>query len=83
MSSKGSATGDATMRGLPFTPAASTDMAGSIGYATAITFANQMVLSIQIYIDFYEITEAGATTPLTNADFANNSRIGFTATYFV
>ena len=83
LTNKGSATGSATISGLPFS-ASATDKGGAIGYMNAITFANAPLLLIQIgtSIQFYEVTESGTPTTLTNADFANNSRIGFSASYF-
>jgi hypothetical protein len=83
LTSKGSSTGDATITGLPFT-------VGNYSAPTLrlenITFTNQF----QGYADvattlilLQEVTILGANTNLTNADFANNSSIMVSATYFV
>lgn len=84
LSSKGSNTGSARIAGLPFTPAAG-DKGASIGYMVGITYANFLMLLIQAApsIDFYEITEGGVTTELTDADFTNTSRIGFSCFFQV
>jgi hypothetical protein len=87
LSSKGSSTGAAKITGLPFTlPANLNRLSAPSLWFNNITFANQF----QGYcdqnstnIDLYEITEAGVATALTNADFANNSEIMLSATYFV
>jgi hypothetical protein len=87
LSSKGSSTGDARITGLPFTIAS-----GAVNYASAsfrlnnVTFLNQFqgygeVGATTIVVE--EITSLGATTPLGNADFANNSDVIISMTYFV
>jgi hypothetical protein len=87
LTNKGSDTGDARITGLPFT------IPNSVGNYAApslmyfnISFANQF----QAYgvinttaLALYESTEAGAATSLTDADFANNSEIILSFTYFV
>lgn len=79
LSSKGSATGTATITGLPFTI-----YNGFDGYAPVmlrldkVTFANQYQGYCAINtttIELGEITEAGAVTVLTDANFANDSDI--------
>jgi len=87
LSSKGSSSGVAKITGLPFTiPANLNRLSAPSLWFNNITFANQF----QGYcdqnstnIDLYETTEAGVATALTNADFANNSEIMLSATYFV
>jgi len=87
LSSKGSSTGVAKITGLPFTlPANLNRLSAPSLWFNNITFANQFQgycnqNSTEIHL--YEITEAGAATALTNADFANNSEIMLSATYFV
>jgi hypothetical protein len=87
LSSKGSSTGTAQITGLPFAigSGASNYAAASLRF-DSITFANQF----QAYggvtttnIELEEITEAGVTSTLTNADFANGSSIMVSLTYFV
>lgn len=84
LSNKGSSNGDATIGGITFT-ATATDKGGAIGFAQNISFANQMLLLMQsgTSIQLYEVTEAGTPTTLTDADFQNTSRIGFSITFFV
>jgi hypothetical protein len=87
LSSKGSSTGDARITGLPFT------IPNSVGNYAApslmyfnISFANQFQAYGAINsstIALYEITEAGAATSLTDADFVNNSEIIISFTYQV
>jgi hypothetical protein len=52
----------------------------------SITFTNQFqgrVSQNQNDIGLFEITILGAVTNLTNVDFANNSQIMISVTYFV
>jgi hypothetical protein len=86
LTNKGSSAGSARITGLPFT------VPNSVGnYSSAtlwfynISFANQY----QAYgivntttISLNEITDAGVFTDLTNADFANDSEIMVSLTYF-
>jgi hypothetical protein len=87
LSSKGSSTGAATITGLPFTVANSTAnySAPSLRFNN-ITFTNQFQGFANINtttIILGEITILGAETELSNADFANNSTIMVSLTYFV
>jgi hypothetical protein len=87
LSSKGSSTGVAEITGLPFT------LANTSGnYSTAnvrlenVTFANQFQAYGKIattVIALNETTEAGVNGSLTDADFANNSTVMVSLTYFV
>jgi hypothetical protein len=87
LTSKGSSTGSAKITGLPFTIAD-----GGSFYSVPslwlddITFANVYSgygVVGDTKIDLYEFTEAGVVSPLTNADFADTSRIMLSLTYFV
>lgn len=85
LSSKGSATGGARITGLPFTIS---NNAAAYSAATMwlnnISFANQYNAISQIgstNIEFYEVTEAGAFSALTDADFANSSEVIFSMSY--
>jgi hypothetical protein len=87
LTSKGSSTGAAKITGLPFTVGNSTG-----NYAPAcllfdnIAFANQFQGRTDFnttIIDLFEVTELGVVTTLTNADFANNSTLAISLTYFV
>jgi hypothetical protein len=87
LTSKGAQVGDAFITGLPFTIAnvLSNYSATSLWFSN-ITFANQFQgygLINTTTIALEETTEAGAVTSLTNADFANNSSIILSLTYFV
>jgi hypothetical protein len=88
LSSKGSSTGSALLTGLPFAIGSGLSFftAVSVSSIRNITFAdvfsaygNQGVTSITLG----ETTNAGAFTVLTNADFANNSELIVSLTYFV
>jgi hypothetical protein len=87
LSSKGSSTGAAAITGLPFTIQNSIPAYGvpSVRFSS-VTFANQFFAESIINtttIAFSEITSLGTTSSLTNADFADNSTIIVTLTYFV
>jgi hypothetical protein len=87
LSSKGSSTGSAFLTGLPFTISGSNSAysIASLRYTT-VTFANQFQAEGVINtttIELTEITEAGAVTALNDANFANNSTLIVSFTYFV
>lgn len=84
LTAKGSSVGAVNIKGLPFTPVIG-DRGGSIGYMIDITYANFPMLLIEnlAQIDLYEVTEGGAVSGVTNADFSNTSRIVFSASYFM
>jgi hypothetical protein len=87
LTSKGSSTGTAKITGLPFTIAFSdSNYSSATLRLDSVTFANQFqgygVINTTT-IDLEEITEAGTRTKLTDADFANNSSIMVSLTYFV
>lgn len=87
LTSKGSDNGSARLGGLPFTPPNINPCwtAGSIR-ATNVTFANQLGLINTInadYLQIQEMTEAGAVSAITNADFANNSVVIVGLTYTI
>jgi hypothetical protein len=87
LTSKGVQTGVATITGLPFTTKSGTFVAGcALSGFSDLTFANQLVMTIadsstQAAVD--EVTEAGVRTSITNSDFANNTRLSWSATYLV
>jgi len=87
LTNKGSSTGTARISGLPFTIANSTGNYGTASLRlTNITFTNQFqgfgVINTTT-ISLEEVTILGAVTDLTDADFANNSAILISLTYFV
>ena len=87
LTNKGSSTGAALITGLPFTiPNDNPNYSAATLWLRNITFANQH----QAYgtigattIDLDEVTILGAVTNITDADFANNSEIIVSLTYFV
>jgi hypothetical protein len=88
LSNKGSSTGNATINGLPFTIGAgnSNYSAATISNLANVTFADFPQLRGEIgttNILFLETTNAGTLTALTNSDFANNSEVIISFTYFV
>lgn len=88
LTSKGSSTGTATITGLPFTVAADEPNYGgiAIGYFSNITFADFIMgrtVAGATSIALAEVTNAGVDSNITNADFANDSFMRFTLTYFI
>jgi hypothetical protein len=87
LTSKGSSTGTAAITGLPFTVQnATANYSPPSLLFSSITFANQfqgfgVVNSTTIALE--EITILGVVTSITDADFANNSQIMVSLTYFV
>jgi hypothetical protein len=87
MTNKGSSTGSAKITGLPFTVAAATANYSAPSFWTdAITFT----VSLQGYgnvsgttIDMLQVSALGIGSTLTDTNFANNSRLMVTLTYFV
>jgi hypothetical protein len=87
LTSKGVSTGVAKLTGLPFTINAEVP-----NYATAnmwysnVSFANQFQAIGAInttLVELYELTEAGAITGLNETNFADNSEVIISFTYFV
>ena len=87
LTSKGSSTGSARITGLPFTIASGQSFYSATSlYFANITFTNQFQGYGNVNattIDFRETTVLGSEGPLTDADFANNSAIMVSLTYFV
>ena len=87
LTSKGSSTGDAQITGLPFTVGSSTaNYSVPSLWLDDITFANVYSgygVVNDTKLDLFEFTEAGVFSSLTNADFADTSRIMISFTYFV
>jgi len=84
LSNKGSSSGYARVTGLTFT--ASDPLYGgmSIGFSYNVTFANQMILNLpsnSTTATFYEMTESGGITNLTEGDFSNNSNLMLSGVY--
>jgi hypothetical protein len=88
LTNKGSSTGNATITGLPFTigAGASNYSAASISNLANVTFADFPQLRGEIgttNILFLETSNAGALSALSDGDFANNSEVMISFTYFV
>jgi hypothetical protein len=87
LTSKGSSTGNVKITGLPFTIANTTgNYCASTFWLADITFTNQFQGYGNVNettIDMREITSLGTESSLTDADFANNSRLMVNLTYFV
>jgi hypothetical protein len=87
LTNKGSSTGIVRITGLPFTIQNSiSHYACASLWLNSVTFANQYnsvgaIGTTNIAIE--EITEAGVVTQITNSDFANNSEVIVSFTYFV
>lgn len=87
LSNKGSATGDATIAGLPFTVSnaafknengivGGTGSLTVVGVPYAVADANSTVIKLNVMNN-------GATSAMTNVAFANNTYFGFCLTYTV
>jgi hypothetical protein len=87
LSNKGSSTGFARITGLPFTIANNTgNLAAAAVTLGNISFANQFQSNAEqgaTTIVFSNVTEAGALSYMTDANFANNSNVMVNLTYFV
>jgi len=86
LTSKGSSTGNAEITGLPFAQTGSIQnySAASV-YMVSVTFANQFTIIglAGTNLALYEITEAGTASLINDTDFANNSEVLISYTYFV
>jgi hypothetical protein len=87
LSNKGSSTGSAGITGLPFTiPGNDANYSAASVWFNKVTFANQLIsvgITNNTYISLEEVTLLGVGTAITNADFANDSSIIISFTYFV
>jgi hypothetical protein len=87
LTNKGSATGNASITGLPFSiGGASSDYSAASLQLVNVTFADFPMgfgNPTTTTIPLQEVTNAGVRTNLTDADFANNSAIIFSLTYSV
>jgi hypothetical protein len=87
LTNKGTSVGNAAIENLPFTtPNNTANYAAANVWLFSVSFANQFQ-AINIIntnrIQFYEITESGTLTTLTESNFANNSEVIVSLTYFV
>jgi hypothetical protein len=87
MTDVGSATGNASLEGLPFANAnvnRGSQSAGSIRFDN-ITYGGSIMITVpnsSTNILFQQVSEAGADTTLTNANFSASSEMSITITYF-
>jgi hypothetical protein len=88
LSNKGSATGSASLTGLPFiigTASAPFYSVASI-WLNNVSFANQFTSRSEVAttaLQLWEITEAGSISRLDDTNFVNNSEVAVSFTYFV
>jgi hypothetical protein len=73
---------------LPFTVASGEPNYGGVdfGYVSSMTFADVpfgRTVAGATEVVLAETTNAGVATTITNSDFANNTTLRFTCTYFV
>jgi hypothetical protein len=86
LTSKGSSTGNAEITGLPFAQTGSIqNYSVASVYMVSVTFANQFTIIglAGTNLALYEITEAGTASLINDTDFANNSEVLISYTYFV
>ena len=82
--------GAATITGLPFTSGSRSYSAGSFGYMTGISFADTpyfMLAAGSVVFDFYETSNAGVASTITDGNFADHATTPFTlfafGSYFI
>jgi hypothetical protein len=86
LTSKGSSTGNVEITGLPFAQTGSIqNYSAAASYMVGVTFANQFTIIglTGTTLAIYEISEAGPSSLITNADFNNDSEVLISYTYFV
>jgi len=88
LTSKGSSTGVATITGLPFTSSnANRGIASGCSFRfDNVTYLGQVQMVVgqnSSVIDFWQTTELGTDSLLTDTNFGNASEFQITATYFV
>ncbi len=85
LTSKGSSAGGASIEGFPVAVANNNAAANSPSlYLNGVSYANAFQATIPVNsdgMDFYEITEAGVITTLTDVNFADTSIIFLSAAY--
>jgi hypothetical protein len=86
LTSKGSSTGFARITGLPFTSASGSQFLSAVSLRISnISFADFIQANVNVpatNIDITQVTNAGVLSSITDANFADDSVIIFTATYF-
>ena len=82
--------GAATITGLPFTSGSRSYSAGAFGYMTGISFADTpyfMLAAGSVVFDFYETSNAGVASTITDGNFADHATTPFTlfafGSYFI
>ena len=85
LTSKGSSTGNATLKNLPF-PATGVSGFSTVTLSLAgTTFTGQYSAELDAnddVIGFYQVTTAGVQSALTNTNFSNSSAFTFSFSYF-
>jgi hypothetical protein len=87
LGNKGSSVGGAALQGLPFTTLSSTNSFTTAAlWLESISFADYpqgYAPTNSTAVNLDEVSNAGATTPITNANFANNSAVMISISYQV
>ena len=83
LSSKGTATGNVTIVGNPFTIASGFIAGGVVSTCNGVTFADQLLADISSAqgLRMQQIIQAGARSSLTDANFVNDSNFVITVQY--
>lgn len=85
LTSKGSSTGNASLKSLPFAPSGSKGFSAGACSLSNTTFTGQYVIEVDAndaVVYFYQVSALGAQSNLTNTNFANNSAFTFSFSYY-
>ena len=85
LTSKGSSTGNASLKSLPFPPSGSAGFSAVACSLSNTTFTGQYALEVDAndaVVYFYQVSALGAQSNLTNTNFANNSSFSFSFSYY-
>jgi hypothetical protein len=85
LTSKGSSVGDATLKSLPFPADGVKGFSAVICSLAGVTFTGQYSAELDANADtinFYQVSNLGVQSALTNTNFSNSSAIVFSFSYF-
>ena len=85
LSSKGSSTGNASLKSLPFPHSVSKGFSAGACSLANTTFTGQYAIEVDAndaVVYFYQVSALGAQSNLTNTSFANNSAFTFRFSYY-
>jgi len=85
LTSKGSSTGDASLTSLPFPADGIKAFSAVTCSIVGVTFTGQYTMELNANDDviyFYQVSNLGVQTALTNTNFANGSQLLFSFSYF-